>query len=69
MSNTAKILKYPLKVPVEGDYLNSADAPTGRVDYLKVHRFRVLHEKSESGYGGSNLPGNRQENSIDPTIA
>ena len=69
MSNTAKILKYPLKVPVEGDYLNSADAPTGRVDYLKVHRFRVLHEKSESGYGGSNLPGNRQETSFDPTIA
>jgi len=54
------ILRYPLKVPVEGDYLDSADAPTGRVDYLKIQRFRIDHEKSEGGYGGSNLPGNRQ---------
>ena len=55
------ILRYPLKVPVEGDLLDSSDAPTGRVDYLKIQRFRIAHENSEGGYGGSNLPGNSQK--------
>lgn len=44
--------------------LDSADAPTGRVDYLKIQRFRIEHEKSEGGYGGSNLPGNRQQTKL-----
>jgi len=53
-------------VPVEGNMLDSADAPTGRVDYLKIQRFRVNHEKSEGGYGGSNLPGNKQATDLSP---
>jgi len=68
VANSA-ILRYPLKAPVAGDYLDSSDAPTGRIDYLKVRRFRVLHEQSEGGYGGSNLPGNRQELSWNDQIA
>ena len=51
-------------MPVQGDMLDSADAPTGRVDYLKIQRFRVDHEKSEGGYGGSNLPGNKQATTL-----
>ena len=65
---SSRILRYPLKVPVEGSLLDSADAPTGRVDYLKIHRFRINHEKSEGGYGGSNLPGNRQNIILNPDI-
>lgn len=65
---SAQILKYPLKSPVDGNFIHGPDAPTGRIDYLKLRRFRVIHEKSEGGYGGSNLPGNRQEVSLDPGI-
>lgn len=62
------IFKYPLKAPVEGDFLDSADAPTGRIDYLKIQRFRINHEASEGGYGGSNLPGNTQQTVVDPDV-
>jgi len=64
----AQILKYPLKSPVDGNFIHGPDGSTGRIDYLKLRRFRVIHEKSEGGYGGSNLPGNRQEVSLDPGI-
>jgi hypothetical protein len=38
--------------------LESADAPTGRIDYLKIQRFRINYG-TESGYGGENLPSNQ----------
>lgn len=50
---------YPIRNPVVGHALNSVDAPTGRVDYLKIERFRVNYEDSPNGYGGDNLPGNK----------
>lgn len=62
------IFKYPLKAPVEGDFLDSADAPTGRIDYLKIQRFRINHEGSEGGYGGSNLPANTQKTVMDSDV-
>lgn len=64
-----KILKYPLKAPEAGEYLNSSDGPTGRIDYLRVQRFRVDYTKSPSGYGGSNLPGNNVSTVLDDRIA
>jgi hypothetical protein len=63
------ILKYPLKNPVEGDYLESEHAPTGRVDYLRIQRFRIDYAQSPSGYGGSNLPGNNISRNLDTSIA
>lgn len=63
------ILKYPLKNPVEGDYLESEFAPTGRVDYLRIQRFRIDYSQSPSGYGGSNLPGNNLSRTLDQSIA
>jgi len=54
----AGTLVYPIRNPVVGDSLNSVDAPTGRVDYLKLERFRVNFEDTK--YGGDNLPGNKQ---------
>lgn len=63
------ILKYPLKNPVEGDYLESEFAPTGRVDYLRIQRFRINYTESPSGYGGSNLPGNNLSTTLDQSIA
>lgn len=56
MSQT--VFKYPIKPPVSGSYPNSADAPTGRIDYLKIQRFRIDYTKTNSGYGGLNLPNN-----------
>lgn len=43
---------------MNGQYPNSADAPTGRIDYLKIQRFRIDYSKTSSGYGGLNLPNN-----------
>lgn len=65
----ATILKYPLKVPVSGDYLDGPDGPTGPIDYLKIQRFRIDYGKSESGYGGTNLPNSKVETILDPTVA
>lgn len=45
------IYRYPLKTPVAGDYLNSADAPTGKIDYLKIQRYRPEYSDA-GGYGG-----------------
>lgn len=56
MASTA--LRYPYRAPVSGNYLESADAPTGRIDYLKIQRFRINYS-TESGYGGENLPSNQ----------
>jgi len=56
MASTA--LRYPYRAPVSGNYLESADAPTGRIDYLKIQRFRINYG-TESGYGGENLPSNQ----------
>ena len=63
------ILKYPLKAPVEGDYLDSEDAPTGRTDYLRIQRFRTNYAQSENGYGGDNLPNNNVSTSLSSNIA
>ena len=63
------ILKYPLKAPVEGDYLDSEDAPTGRTDYLRIQRFRTNYAQSQNGYGGDNLPNNNVSTSLSPNIA
>ena len=65
----AKILKYPLKAPVSGDYLDGPDGPTGPIDYLKIQRFRIDYGKSESGYGGTNLPGSKVETITNDTVA
>lgn len=65
----AKILKYPLKAPVSGDYLDGPDGPTGPIDYLKIQRFRIDYGKSESGYGGNNLPGSKVETITNDTVA
>lgn len=65
----AKILKYPLKAPVSGDYLDGPDGPTGPIDYLKIQRFRIDYGKSESGYGGNNLPGSKVETINNDTVA
>ena len=62
------ILKYPLKAPVEGDYLDSEDAPTGRTDYLRIQRFRTNYAQSENGYGGDNLPNNNVSTSLSSNI-
>lgn len=63
------ILKYPLKAPVEGDYLESEESPTGRIDYLRIQRFRINYAESKSGYGGSNLPNNNVSRTLDQSIA
>ncbi len=63
------ILKYPLKAPVEGDYLDSEDAPTGRTDYLRIQRFRTNYAQSQNGYGGDNLPNNNVSTSLSSNIA
>lgn len=65
----SSILRYPLKAPVEGEFLNSADAPTGRIDYLRIQRCRINYDKSDSGYGGTNLPGNNVAITLNPQIA
>lgn len=44
--------RYPLKTPVAGDYLSSSDAPTGRIDYLKIRRYRPEYGKESGGYAG-----------------
>ena len=63
------VLKYPTKVPVSGDYLNGPEAPTGRVDYLKIQRYRINFEsKASGGYGGENLPGNEVERVLNKTV-
>lgn len=54
----SKALRYPYRAPISGNYLESADAPTGRIDYLKIQRFRINYG-TESGYGGENLPSNQ----------
>ena len=63
------ILKYPLKAPVEGDYLDSEDAPTGRTDYLRIQRFRTNYAQSQNGYGGDNLPNNNVSTTLSSNIA
>ena len=63
------VLKYPTRVPVSGDYLNGPEAPTGRVDYLKIQRYRInFSAESNGGYGGENLPGNEVEKVLNKTV-
>jgi len=65
----ANILKYPLKAPVSGDYLDGPDGASGPIDYLKIQRFRIDYGKSESGYGGTNLPGSKVSTVTNETVA
>ena len=63
------VLKYPTKVPVSGAYLNGPEASTGRVDYLKIQRYRInFSAESNGGYGGENLPGNEVERVLNKTV-
>jgi len=64
----ATVLRYPLKEPVSGNYLEGSDAPTGRIDYIKIQRFRVDYTKNPTGYGGMNLPNNNVAVVLDPTV-
>ena len=52
-----------------GDYLDGAEAPTGRIDYLKIQRFRIDYGKTESGYGGTNLPSNKVAVDLNDQVA
>lgn len=54
----ATVLRYPLRSPVTGNFLEGPEAPTGRVDFLKIQRFRIDYTKNPTGYGGTNLPSN-----------
>lgn len=67
MASVSKVLKYPLKPPVSGDYLEGPDAPTGRIDYLKIQRYRINYA-NESGYGGENLPSNEVQRELSETV-
>lgn len=61
-------LRYPYSVPVAGNYLEGPDAPTGRMDFLKIQRYRIDFDV-ESGYGGENLPSNKTVRKLDSTVA
>jgi len=63
----SKALRYPYRAPISGNYLESADAPTGRIDYLKIQRYRINYG-TESGYGGENLPSNQIARTLDPQV-
>lgn len=65
----ATVLRYPLSTPVSGDYLDGPDAPTGRIDYLKIQRFRIDYGNTKSGYGGTNLPSNEVAVKLDDKVA
>ncbi len=54
-----KILVYPSRAPVSGTRLDGETGPTGRIDYLRIQRCRINFDSPDSGYGGSNLPGNK----------
>lgn len=60
-------LRYPYSVPVAGNYLEGPDAPTGRMDYLKIQRYRINFDV-EGGYGGENLPTNKTVRKLDPSV-
>ena len=62
------VYKYPTKTPVSGNYMDGPEAPTGRIDYLKLQRFRINYaSKASGGYGGENLPGNKVERDLNDT--
>ena len=64
----ATVLRYPLKEPVSGNYLEGSESPTGRMDFLKIQRFRVDYSKNPTGYGGMNLPNNNVAVVLDPAV-
>ena len=65
----ATVLRYPLRAPVSGsNFLEGPDAPTGRVDFLKIQRFRIDYSKNPTGYGGTNLPSNEVAVKLDPDV-
>lgn len=67
MATASKVLKYPQKAPVAGSYLEGPDQPTGRIDYLKIQRYRINYA-NESGYGGENLPSNEVQRQLGETV-
>jgi hypothetical protein len=65
----ATVLRYPLRAPVSGsNFLEGPDAPTGRVDFLKIQRFRIDYSKNPTGYGGTNLPSNEVAVKLDSDV-
>lgn len=60
-------MRYPYSVPVAGNYLDGPDAPTGRMDFLKIQRYRINFD-AEAGYGGENLPSNKTARVLNESV-